>query len=652
MSPVESGHRPDIQGLRAVAVGLVILSHLGLSLVPGGTVGVDVFFVISGFLITRLLFRQLAEKDGIDLSGFYLRRLSRLLPALLAMLGLTAVAAGVLLSVAEQRAMLSSAPYAATWTSNLLFAFTATDYFDELAARDLFLHTWSLGVEEQFYLFWPLLMLLALRRSNGAGALRASLERLTGLLIAGLILSLGLCLFWSGNQVEQAFYQMPARIWQFAAGGLAFALSARMSARRQAGSASAWRGPALVWAGLLLITWVALWLPDDRPYPSVWAIPPTLGAFLILIGGDSCRHPLRLPALGWIGDRSYSLYLWHWPILGLGFSFGWKGQLLPTLALLLGVVLAGMLSYRLIELPFWKGRWRASGSRRHLWIGLGVMASVAALLHLRLTSLPADDWRDLASQAWRVDAPEIYTLRCDHWYHDAVVEACELGNPQAERVVVLIGDSIGAQWYSLIPAIYGHADTRIVVHTKSSCPQVDQEFYYARIGRNYTVCTNWRDAMLDEVAALQPQLVLIGSAANYAFEPSQWIEGSARVLARLSASAGQVLVIPGTPRLDFDGPSCVRRHLQADGQIDLNACTEDGDLRQVRKITGYLEQAASRFDNVAVLDLSDIVCPSDRCGAVTADGQIVFRDSQHLADSFVRSRAGIIRQRIEALTRP
>lgn len=170
LSPHRLPYRADLQGLRAVAVLLVVFSHAGVPGIAGGFIGVDVFFVLSGYLITGLLLREL-ERDGtVSLSDFYARRLKRLLPALMVMIAVSFGSAVFILSGLEASAQLRSTPFAATWTSNLFFAVREIDYFDELAARDLFLRTWSLAVEEQFYLLWPLLMFVLFRICKGLQA--------------------------------------------------------------------------------------------------------------------------------------------------------------------------------------------------------------------------------------------------------------------------------------------------------------------------------------------------------------------------------------------------------------------------------------------------------------------------------------------------
>jgi len=352
--------RHDLQGLRAIAILLVILAHAGLNIISGGFIGVDVFFVLSGYLITGLLLRELEQAGHISFMRFYARRLKRLFPALVFMLIVSSGLAIWLLSGVEARSQLASLPFSATWTSNLYFTFTTFDYFDELANRDLFLHTWSLGVEEQFYLIWPavLLTLLWLGRKQRKANLNDFSLIPTGLIIT-FFTSLILSIYWTENSPLAAFYLMPSRIWQFSLGAIVYCLF-----RIGSFSAISFNNISTYFmsvTGLLLIIGSAMLLHPNLTYPGLWALLPSFGAALIIAAGHTSPKDsgglLTHPILVWVGDRSYSLYLWHWPIFIIGFSMGLQDQVLPTLGMMLLAILAATLSYQLIERPFWKGQW-------------------------------------------------------------------------------------------------------------------------------------------------------------------------------------------------------------------------------------------------------------------------------------------------------
>ena len=645
--------RQDLQGLRAIAILSVLLAHMGMSLAPGGFVGVDVFFVLSGYLITGLLLGELERDRGILFFRFYVRRLKRLLPALIVMIGISSAMAAWLLSGVEARAQTASAPFAATWTSNLYFAFITLDYFDELAGRDLFLHTWSLGVEEQFYLIWPAILLVLFRIGKSP---RLAGGKDLGALLPGFLLifaaSLALSLHWTQSAAQLAFYAMPSRMWQLSLGAIV-CLILRRRARNATMMVSRVFAYTSLGTGLFMIIGSAALLSPNRPYPGLWALIPAFGGALVILAGHvwprDRGNPLASPALVWLGDRSYSLYLWHWPVFSLGFSLGLQGRLLPTLGLLLVSVLAASLSYRFIELPLWKGRW-SNVALRPVFLG-SVLAMSVSVLALGLVSrqLPQPNAAADISNRWRYDVPAIYRRPCDAWYEHARVEPCIFGAEEAGRTVVLLGDSIGAQWFSLFPALFPAPDWQIVVLTKSSCAMVDEDFYYQRIGKIYRVCTEWRNAVLDRLEEIQPDVIFAGSASSYEFTENQWVEGSARVLERLTRSAGEVYLVPGTPNLGFDGPGCVAREISSEGRIATGACVSKGRLGAVDTVTRYLEEATARFADAHLLDLNDLVCPNDVCSAVSSDGRVVFRDSQHLTDFFVQSQIPRVRERLRRI---
>lgn len=656
--------RPEIQGLRAIAILLVVLAHAEIAVFSGGFVGVDVFFVLSGYLITGLLVREYASCGTIQLAGFFARRLKRLLPALLVMLSLVVLISSVLLSSHEIREQNASVVYAATWTSNLYFAFSTLDYFAELKTRDLFLHTWSLGVEEQFYVVWPLLLLLTLTlltRYLGRDRHHKQLLTVLGLFFVG---SLGLSWYWTMTQSVWSFYLMPSRIWQFSLGAGVFVW---FHSRDQDGESvhalglSRLCGVGCEFVGLILIIGSAVLLHPNLIYPGFWALLPSLGAALVIAAGHHARARgskgvIGHPALVWIGNCSYSWYLWHWPVLMLGFAFGMQHRPAETLGLVTLSLLLATLSYRWVEQPFWKGRFsRAAPARIILQSILAMLFVIAGTQnYFNLTQPSHDDASQYLSpaDAARSDVPIIYAHGCDAWYTNADVRPCLIGESNAPKTAVLLGDSIGAQWFSLLPVIFPAPEWRIVVLTKSSCAMVDEDYFYSRIGQIYTVCTQWRNAVLDYLASLQPDIVFLGSAATYDFSETQWTAGSTRVLARLTEVANHVLVVPGTPHLSFDGPGCLARYATTAHKpaiTDVSICREALMTTQAADVARYLQQATQRFSNVILLNLNDLVCPGEYCAAQDSKGLIVFRDSQHLTDSFVRAQAPKVMDRLKKL---
>ena len=211
---------------------------------------------------------------------------------------------------------------------------------------------------------------------------------------------------------------------------------------------------------------------------------------------------------------------------------------------------------------------------------------------------------------------------------------------------MLVGDSIGAQWFSALPLIFREPEWRVIALTKSACAMVDIDYFYPRIGKIYSVCTEWRDDAIRELEQIQPEVAFVGSAATYGFSELDWVEGSARLFERLSLSADRVVVIPGTPSLGFDGPGCIARGADERKDTDPRACFAEGRMDAPRAVATHLQAAASRFGNVEILDLNDLVCPDNVCSALSIDGTPVFRDSQHLTDTFVRHQSVEIGKRL------
>jgi peptidoglycan/LPS O-acetylase OafA/YrhL len=350
--PGAAGFRPDIEGLRGLAVLLVVLFHAGLGL-PGGFVGVDVFFVISGFLITGLLLRERVQTGRIDFLGFYARRVRRLLPAALVVLLVVMPLAFVLYAPLDRGQVLGDGAAAALSIGNIRFALAAGDYFANLATPSPFLHFWSLGVEEQFYLVWPALLVVAAamwRRRPRHGAWLALFNVFVASLVAGMMLTI--------SAPNWAFYSLPTRAFELALGGLlavAAPAVARLPRRLLAAGG---------WLGALAVVGSAFAFDSSLAFPGALALVPTLGAAALIgaglagVGRLTPTSVLSVGPLRFLGRISYSLYLWHWPIFVLaGVAFGFGTRPAPIVALwLIGVSIGvAMLSWALVEEPFRRG---------------------------------------------------------------------------------------------------------------------------------------------------------------------------------------------------------------------------------------------------------------------------------------------------------
>ncbi len=358
--------RPDIEGLRAVAVIAVLLFHVGLPAAAGGFIGVDVFYVISGFLITGLLLREGQATGKVDLLAFYARRMRRLLPAALVVIVVTLAASALVLSPLRLPEVAGDAAASALYVANFRFAIEATDYLSLVAPSPL-LHYWSLGVEEQFYLAWPLILLVTARLLS---------PRLLGpalLLLA--IGSFGLSLYWTETSPAWAFFSPVTRAWQLAAGALLAVGFLRLPRRLPRASAS-----LAVAVGLVLIVAGVLAVSDETAYPGAWAVLPVVGAVLVILGGSAGPTlPGRLldnPPARYLGRISYSLYLWHWPILILVPIAVGNDDMTFRLALAGVAILVAAISTELIERPFRRAAFLAARSRGTVQLGLAASFAV------------------------------------------------------------------------------------------------------------------------------------------------------------------------------------------------------------------------------------------------------------------------------------
>jgi peptidoglycan/LPS O-acetylase OafA/YrhL len=631
--------RPDIEGLRAVAVLLVVACHCGITAVAGGFIGVDVFFVLSGYLITKLLVAEIGKRGHIDLPRFYARRVRRLLPASALTLIVTLAAAAIILAPQELVFAARAARAAALYASNIFFDFDAADYFAPGVELNPLLHTWSLGVEEQFYLFWPALVLLGLGKGGSRGRLLAILGTLT-------LASFGLCVWMTLRQPTFAFYELPARAWEFGVGGL-LALAALRAAP--------WT--IIGWAGLLCVLACGWLVPAGPGFPGWRAGLPVAGTLAALaagaqLPGRGATRLLNLPPLQYLGSRSYSWYLWHWPFVffaaALVPGIGVGGKVVAAI-LALG---AAELTFRALERPV-----RASGYLRpRPWLSLALATAITlctvgiTFLGIHAGNAQAGAPQFAAVNAAVDDIAAINRASCVTAYGaDSHVTRCEFGPADAKVTVALFGDSHAIQWFNALQGLASANQWRLVTFLKSGCAAHDAAPLLGGSG-----CRPWRNQALREIVALHPDAVFVASYTSaYGLgqaHPESDLErlraGWRRSLEVLSAAHLTVIQFRDTPLPPFDVPTCLARALSHAWMRGRSCDLSESAALEPR--TFQAEQAAAQgLPGVHFLDLTDRLCRDGICPAVS-QGMIVYRDASHVSGTFAASLAGDIASRSQS----
>jgi peptidoglycan/LPS O-acetylase OafA/YrhL len=604
----------------------------------GGFVGVDVFFVISGFLITRQLLREAGASGRVDVAAFYARRIRRLLPAFTVMLAVVLLALRLLYSPLEQPDLFSSALAASLYFSNIHYAGEATRYLGDSSSNDPLLHTWSLAVEEQFYLAWPWLLLAAglLARRFPRGAVVAAT------VAAVSAASLALNLWLTPTRQPDAFFLPFTRAWEFGLGALvALAPTARLAALP--GRLRAWLPPlslALVLLPVVLLSGASL-------FPGANAIPPVLGTALLilLLPAAGPRHPVHRgfasAPLQWLGRHSYSWYLWHWPVLVIGRLLIPSPGVGANLLLVMLALLPAALSLRLVEQPLRTGpllRPKAVAFALASLLGLGGAGVALVAGNAAIETASGDRFAHLLRA--RSDLPPLYLKGCEPGFYDAALVECASGPASAPRTAVLIGDSHAGQWISALELALPAPEWRVVMMTKSSCPLLDLDIFTPRIGRVFHECRQWRDQALARIRELRPDLVVASSYEHYDFSAAEWRAGTRGVMLPLAEAGARLVILRDTPAPGFSPPLCLSRREWS--RVPLPACTFDpAHTPSPGALTALREVAAARAD-IDFVDLTPAICPGSPC-TLAQDGTLKFRDEHHLSDRFVRVLAPTLR---------
>jgi peptidoglycan/LPS O-acetylase OafA/YrhL len=688
------GFRPDIEGLRAVAVIAVVLYHAGIPGFGGGFIGVDVFFVISGFLITGLLWREVATTNAVALGRFYGARARRLLPAAATVGIATALVVAVVLPPLQARSVFVDGIACALYAGNYRFAMHGTDYLASDLPPSPFQHYWSLGVEEQFYLVWPVLIIgtaWLVRRLRGGAAARATQYAVVLVLVATA--SLAAAVFWTRTSPSWAFFSLPTRGWELAAGGLV-ALSIHQ-----------WRRlpllPATIvgWGGLALIVLTCTQLGPSTPYPGTAALLPVLGTALVIGAGPvtgalGVGRVLCRPAMRAIGRVSYSWYLWHWPVLLLMPPLLGEPAGLP--ATVTATAVSGGLAVITLHLVENPGRFAAAlrqSAKASLTVAgaASAAATCACMLLLNVvpvpvghgaaapranivavpptTIAPAVSPQEAAVQQAFAQAREavaasagvralpsnldpplaeapadkaaVFVNGCVRSWREIGQGECATGDTASPTTVALVGDSHAAMWNPAFQQLATQRHWRLETLAKVTCPLQDLHITSPYLGREYTECEQWRAQIVDRLTAEHPRLVVLDMSRRYAadfgftsYDPA-WIDTLGRTVARLRSIGAAVLVLGPVPDPGSSVPTCLSGHLD-----DATACAAartvavDGDGIGV-------ERAATTGGGGHYADLTDLFCTADRCPVIVGN-TLVFRDDNHVTTEYAQLLTPVI----------
>jgi len=588
----------EIQGLRALAATLVLIFHARF--ISGGFIGVDIFYVISGFLITGLLLKELNSSGRISLKAFYLRRSKRLLPASFLVLFVTALFAWLVLPPISRGSIGRDLIATTLYISNYLFAWWQNDYQNLNATPSPFIHYWSLAVEEQFYLFWPL-FIIALAKLKSRRKFLIGFSTVTFVTFAlGVWLTI-VAPIW-------AFYSLPTRAWELSIG----ALIALLPALRK-------QSPLLAVIGVTALGASALWFNESTTFPGTYALLPVLGTAALLSSIGAWPQPLNWLATNrisvWLGKISYPLYLWHWPVLVLPIAlFARELNLRERITALIITVVLADLTTRYIEEPL---RIKNFAPRRivlstanamvfALLVGLGIAQSTTSsiLVNGKQVTLASIEAR-----------PTPYDDGCHLNYHQSVSPLCEFGKLDSNKTVVLFGDSHAVQWFPALEKLAAEKGFRLISLTKSACPSID--VVRESVGAfKMSNCVSWRKSTIDRIAVEKPDLIILSSFEHFVpqGDPRKvkewWATGSERTYKTLQPLTSKIVYLLDTPLPKRNIPDCL-------ASTSADKCLANSKLG--------LPQTA----NFEIVDPAKWLCQVECRGIVR--GNVAYRDASHIS---------------------
>ncbi len=655
-------YRADVDGLRAISVLGVLAFHANFPFFAGGFAGVDVFFVISGFLITGLLISEKQSTGRIDLIGFWSRRIRRLLPALAFVLFFVLLASVFLLErISGEVGSLVRASVATIFlNANHFFLIDSGNYFSELAEHNPLLHMWSLSVEEQYYLLWPLLLsVLGISKK----------WRLVAMIAILFALSLLLSLFWSVTDMSSAFYLMPSRAWELLAGALVAAIFS-VEGRKLSESACNVMGAS----GLFLIMVFFVYSQGQMDFPVPAAMIPVFGAVLILIAGIAAdgnfiSRFLGFRPLAYIGKISYPLYLWHWPILVMMRSRRlYEESLLLDCIGLFAALLLSIFTYEMIEKKTWK-RLVDVSKRRVISYGFIGMAIVLSL------TMSIGGWVRFGigySESEKV----LYSSRNDKADTGCMFEAyptkADINRCFPESVkpsVLLWGDSHGEHWAPAIAKAAEGSATKVGVLTKGGCRPLPlsvreggckqfNEHIFASLEswqtskglKGIIIAARWADGMGNQSLSLidqthfKPGEYYDWTASSPDDALHKFSESLIGLVKKADGRGIKVLIVLPSPVQRYSAQHCLALLSEQKCFADL-----DATKRFSHNVENEIYEVAKNNSNLHVLDPKGFMCDDERCPAVI-NGIVAYSDDDHLTKSYALTVADEFSEELQWLS--
>ncbi|WP_308286467.1 acyltransferase family protein [Streptomyces griseorubiginosus] len=643
-------YRPDIQGLRAVAIMMVVSMHCGILDIHGG---VDVSFVLSGFLIGSQLLAEIDKTGKVSLTKFWARRFRRLTPPMAIVIVGTAALAWLYGSPLRFRTYIEDGLSASLSFLNWRLVENGTDYFANDGSQTPYQHFWSLGIEEQFYLAAPILLVVLVWVSRKIFRNRALVALFLTAVIAG-----SFYLGWKKTSENQplAYFSTHTRIWEITCGVL-LALAATQVSRMNTGVAA-----VVSWLGLTTVLVTASLISSTTPLPGYAVAGPVIGAVMVIAGG--CANPrfgverlLDNPVLDFVGNVSYGWYLTHWPLLVLwpsitdrDFTFEERMRVV-VLSFLAAVVLHYAVERRfkknvsLLDRP-WKGVF-TGGFTTAGTAGAMVLATIIPLnlATSSSSSTVAAGYTDktsvekatqrtqlsAAAQGGLQSAPKnLATRGCIDNFDVAkfvMRDGCVAGDPKGSKTLVLMGDSHAWQWNDLYDVIGKDLGVRVVTMAKGGCPPQTYRIVNPQLGREYTECDSWRRSAFAELKKIHPDVIVIADRVRGEANRAG-AEASFKVLKDTGA---KLVYMTDTPEPGQNIPDCLATHID---KITLCNRQQWQALEYTRFRT--MEREVAEKYGAEIIDTTPAFCAAGVCPAVIGD-QIVYFDNSHITSSYSKT---------------